>query len=140
MPWLISTLVLTSLGFYMYPHAFLATYSARSVRAIRRNATWLPLYQLLLLPLFYVGFTALLVAPGLTGGRGGRAGRDGAGQDPIFGLNAGIVALAANAAVTVVGSLLLPARPEPDVLAAYAAGPVPVTAAATPAAPPDRSA
>lgn len=67
LPWLISTLVLTSFGFYMYPHAFLATYSAKSTRAIRRNATWLPLYQVLLLPLFYVGFTALLVVPGLTG-------------------------------------------------------------------------
>lgn len=250
-PWLISTLVLTSLGFYMYPHAFLATYSARSTKAIRRNATWLPLYQILLLPLFYVGFTAMLVAPGLTGpksnfalldltrkvepgwvtglvgGAGALAamvpasaivlaaatliGRDiyagvlhreaspasvmrvsrifvliimgvalyiaisapslivnlllaaydgvtqffpavllsvvwrraskyacGAGvltgvglvlylttsgQDPIFGLNAGIVALAANVVVTVVGSLLFPAHPEPAVLAGYAPEP-----------------
>jgi len=65
--WMISTLLLTSFGFYMYPHAFLATYSARSVKAIRRNATWLPLYQVLLLLLFYVGFAALLVVPGLKG-------------------------------------------------------------------------
>jgi SSS family solute:Na+ symporter len=258
-PWLISTLVLTSLGFYMYPHAFLATYSARSVRAIRRNATWLPLYQLLLLPLFYVGFTALLVVPGLAGPRSNFAlldltrkvepgwvtglvggagalaamvpasaivlaaatliGRDvyqgvlrrnasqasvmwvsrvfvllimgvalfiairtpslivnlllaaydgvtqffpavvvslvwrraskyacgagvltgvglvlyltATGQDPIFGLNAGIVALAVNAVVTVAGSLLLPARPAPDILAAYAPQPAAAAAART---------
>ncbi|HYZ52516.1 MAG TPA: sodium:solute symporter family protein [Streptosporangiaceae bacterium] len=66
-PWMISTLVLTSMGFYMYPQAFMATYSARSVQAIRRNATFLPLYQILMLLMFYVGFTALLVVPGLKG-------------------------------------------------------------------------
>lgn len=65
--WLISTLILTSLGFYMYPHAFMAMYSAKSGRTIRRNAIVLPFYQILLLLMFYVGFTALLVVPGLKG-------------------------------------------------------------------------
>ena len=65
--WMISTLLLTSMGFYMYPQAFMANYSAKSTQAIRRNATFLPLYQILLLLLFYVGFTALLVVPGLKG-------------------------------------------------------------------------
>lgn len=66
-PWTLSTLLLTSMGFYMYPHAFQATYSARSTRAIRRNATFLPLYQILLLLIIYVGFAALLIVPGLSG-------------------------------------------------------------------------
>lgn len=65
--WLLSTLLLTSMGFYMYPHAFMATYSAKSTRAIRRNATFLPFYQVLLFLMFYVGFAALLVVPGLKG-------------------------------------------------------------------------
>jgi SSS family solute:Na+ symporter len=65
--WLISTLLLTSMGFYMYPQAFMATYSARSAKAIRRNATFLPFYQVLLMLMFYVGFAALLVVPGLKG-------------------------------------------------------------------------
>jgi solute:Na+ symporter, SSS family len=65
--WLISTLLLTSMGFYMYPQAFMATYSARSTKAIRRNAMFLPFYQVLLLLMFYVGFAALLVVPGLKG-------------------------------------------------------------------------
>jgi SSS family solute:Na+ symporter len=65
--WLVSTLLLTSMGFYMYPQAFAVTYSARSARAIRRNATWLPLYQILMIVLFSVGFTALLIVPGLKG-------------------------------------------------------------------------
>lgn len=66
-PWLISTLILTSLGFYMYPQAFMAVYSAKSTRAIRRNAMFLLFYQILLLLMFFIGFTALLVVPGLTG-------------------------------------------------------------------------
>ncbi|HEX6452011.1 MAG TPA: sodium:solute symporter [Trebonia sp.] len=65
--WLLSTLLLTSTGFYMYPQAFAATYSARSSKAIRRNATFLPIYQVLIVLMFYVGFTALLVVPGLKG-------------------------------------------------------------------------
>lgn len=65
--WLLSTLLLTSMGFYMYPQAFAATYSAKSSKAIRRNATFLPFYQVLLMLTFYVGFTALLVVPGLKG-------------------------------------------------------------------------
>jgi SSS family solute:Na+ symporter len=249
-PWMISTLLLTSMGFYMYPHAFMATYSARSTKAIRRNATFLPFYQILLLLMFYVGFTALLIVPGLTGSKTnfalldlvkkgepswilGLVGGAGAlaaivpgaaivlaaatlvgrniyrdvirpqasdrsvlgvsrafvliimaaslyiaiaspglivnllltaydgvtqffpaialslvwrrtsktgvaaglvvgvglvlylvigGHDPIWGLNAGIVALAANALVTVAGSLLLPGRASREVMAAYAPG------------------
>lgn len=65
--WLISTLLLTSAGFYMYPQAFAVTYSAKSARAIRRNATFLPAYQIIMMLLFYVGFTALLIVPGLKG-------------------------------------------------------------------------
>lgn len=65
--WLLSTLLLTSMGFYMYPQAFAATYSAKSSKAIRRNATFLPFYQVLIMLMFYVGFTALLVVPGLKG-------------------------------------------------------------------------
>jgi len=65
--WLISTLLLTSAGFYMYPQAFAVTYSARSAKAIRRNATFLPAYQIIMMLLFYVGFAALLIVPGLKG-------------------------------------------------------------------------
>lgn len=65
--WLMSTLVLTSAGFYMWPHSFAASYSAKSARTIQKNAIYLPFYQLLLLLIFFVGFTAVLVVPGLKG-------------------------------------------------------------------------
>jgi SSS family solute:Na+ symporter len=67
MNWYISTVLLTSIGFYMGPHSIAAVYAARDGDTIRRNAIFLPLYQLVLLLVFLAGFTALVVTPGLKG-------------------------------------------------------------------------
>lgn len=65
--WFVSTVALTAMGFYMWPHTFGSIFSAKDARVFRRNAALMPLYQLILLFVFFVGFTALLVVPGLTG-------------------------------------------------------------------------
>ena len=65
--WFQSTVVLTALGFYMWPHSFGSLYTARSERVFRQNAIVLPLYQLILVFVFFVGFAAILQVPGLTG-------------------------------------------------------------------------
>ncbi len=65
--WFVSTVLLTALGFFMWPHAFQACYSAKEARVFRRNAIILPVYQLVLLFVFFVGFAAVLEVPGLTG-------------------------------------------------------------------------
>ncbi len=65
--WYVTTVLLTSVGFYMGPQSFAATYSAKSAEALRRNAVFLPLYQGVLLLVFFAGFAALLVMPGLKG-------------------------------------------------------------------------
>jgi solute:Na+ symporter, SSS family len=65
--WFSSTVLLTTLGFYMWPHTFGSIYTARSARVIRQNAVVLPLYQLVLLFVFLVGFAAILQVPGLKG-------------------------------------------------------------------------
>lgn len=67
-PWYISTVLLTSLGFYMWPHAFGATFTARSSDTLRRNAVVMPLYTITLAFVFFVGFTAVLVIPDLRDG------------------------------------------------------------------------
>jgi len=67
MNWFVSTVLLTSIGFYMGPHSIAAVYSARDGDTIRRNAIFLPFYQLVLLLVFLAGFTALVVTPGLKG-------------------------------------------------------------------------
>jgi SSS family solute:Na+ symporter len=65
--WFSSTVLLTALGFYMWPHSFGSIYTAKNARVIRQNAIMLPLYQLILLFVFFVGFAATLQVPGLTG-------------------------------------------------------------------------
>jgi SSS family solute:Na+ symporter len=66
--WYISTVLLTSLGFYMWPHAFGAAFTAKSGDILRRNAVVMPLYTITLAFIFIVGFTAVLVVPGLRNG------------------------------------------------------------------------
>ena len=66
--WFISTVLLTSLGFYMWPHAFGAAFTAKSGDTLRRNAVVMPLYTITLAFIFFVGFTAVLVVPGLPNG------------------------------------------------------------------------
>ena len=65
--WFASTVLLTALGFYMWPHSFASVFAAREARAFRRNAIVMPLYQLILLFIFFVGFAAILQVPGLQG-------------------------------------------------------------------------
>jgi SSS family solute:Na+ symporter len=66
--WFDSTVLLTAFGFFMWPHSFGAVYTARHERVFRQNAIALPLYQIILLFVFFVGFAAILQVPGLTGG------------------------------------------------------------------------
>jgi SSS family solute:Na+ symporter len=65
--WFASTVLLTALGFYMWPHTFASIYTAKGATVIRKNAIVLPLYQLILLFVFFVGFAATLQVPGLSG-------------------------------------------------------------------------
>jgi SSS family solute:Na+ symporter len=65
--WFSSTVLLTVLGFYMWPHTFGSVFTARDASVFRRNAALMPLYQLVLLFVFFIGFAALLSVPGLEG-------------------------------------------------------------------------
>ena len=65
--WLVSTVLLNALGFYMWPHGFASAYTAKSEGVFRKNAVVMPLYQLVLLFVFFVGFAAILQVPGLVG-------------------------------------------------------------------------
>ncbi len=65
--WFASTVLLTVCGFYMWPHTFGSIFTARDASTFRRNAALMPLYQLILLFVFFIGFAALLSVPGLSG-------------------------------------------------------------------------
>ena len=65
--WYVSTVLLTGIGFFMGPHSIAATYSAKDDNTLRRNAMFLPIYQMIVPLVFFAGFSALLIVPGLKG-------------------------------------------------------------------------
>lgn len=65
--WYVTTVLLTGIGYYMGPHSIAAVYSAKDEQALRRNAAFLPFYGLAILLVFFAGFSALLISPGLKG-------------------------------------------------------------------------
>lgn len=66
--WYVSTVLLTALGFYMWPHGFAASFTAKSADALRRNAVLMPLYSLTLAFIFFAGFATVLIVPGMANG------------------------------------------------------------------------
>jgi SSS family solute:Na+ symporter len=65
--WFVSTILLTGCGAFMWPHAIAATYSAKDEKSLRRNLAGLPFYQIMLLLMYFAGFSALILKPGLKG-------------------------------------------------------------------------
>src|SRR5215469_7181225 len=66
--WFVSTVLMTSLTFYMWPHNFAASFTARSGKILRRNAVLMPLYSITTPLMLFVGFSAVLLLPGLRDG------------------------------------------------------------------------
>jgi SSS family solute:Na+ symporter len=66
--WYISTVLLVSVGFYMWPQFFGASFSAKSSDILRRNAVVMPLYSITMPQMFFVGLAATLILPGLPNG------------------------------------------------------------------------
>jgi solute:Na+ symporter, SSS family len=66
--WYVSTVLLVSAGFYMWPQFFGASFSAKSSDTLRRNAVVMPFYSITMPLLFFVGLAATLILPGLPNG------------------------------------------------------------------------
>jgi SSS family solute:Na+ symporter len=66
--WYISTVLMSSLTFYMWPQYFAASFTARSGKTLRRNAVIMPLYSITTSLMLFVGLCAVLVLPGLSNG------------------------------------------------------------------------
>ena len=66
--WYISTVLLVSVGFYMWPQFFGASFSAKSSDTLRRNAVVMPFYSITMPLMFFVGLAATLILPGLSNG------------------------------------------------------------------------
>jgi len=63
--WFITTVLLNACGCFMWPSNFGPLFSAKSADTLRRNAVIMPLYNLMLPVLFFVGFGAIIITPGL---------------------------------------------------------------------------
>jgi SSS family solute:Na+ symporter len=65
--WYCSTIALSALGLYMWPHTFSSAFTSKSARAFRKNAVVMPIYALVMMFAMLVGFAAVLKIPGLEG-------------------------------------------------------------------------
>jgi len=66
--WYVSTVLLVSVGFYMWPQFFGASFSAKSSDTLRRNAVIMPFYSITMPLMFFVGLAATIVLPSLANG------------------------------------------------------------------------
>lgn len=56
-----SAILVSTIGFTMWPHLFMKSYGANSERSIKKTIIIYPLYGYLLIPIFIIGFAGVLV-------------------------------------------------------------------------------
>ncbi|MFC0190092.1 sodium:solute symporter [Fictibacillus aquaticus] len=62
-PWFITASLVSALALFMWAHAATGVFTAKSADAIRKNAMYLPLYNIVLILVVFLGFIAFLVLP-----------------------------------------------------------------------------
>jgi len=60
-----SYVLVSALGFFCWPHLFMKAFAASSDRAIRRTVVMYPTFQLFIVPILFIGFSAILAFPGV---------------------------------------------------------------------------
>ncbi|WP_153722456.1 sodium:solute symporter family protein [Sporosarcina cascadiensis] len=66
--WFISTVAISAFAYFMWPHNAPTIFSSNSAKSFRLNAVLLPIYALMILFVYFVGFTAMVELPGLKDG------------------------------------------------------------------------
>ena len=61
-----SAVLVSGIGFTMWPHLFMKCYAARSDRALRRTVMLYPTFQVFLVPILLIGFCGVIAYPGVT--------------------------------------------------------------------------
>ncbi len=61
-----SAVVVSAVGFSVWPHLFMRAFAADSDRTMKLTAVLYPTFQLFLIPILIIGFTAILVYPNIT--------------------------------------------------------------------------
>ena len=60
-----SAVLISGIGFTMWPHLFMKSYAARSERSLRRTVVWYPTFQVFLVPILLIGFAGVVAFPGV---------------------------------------------------------------------------
>ena len=66
--WYVTSVLMTAVAFFAWPHNFAACFTAKSSDTLRKNAVVMSLYSITMPLMLFVGLTALLVLPGLSNG------------------------------------------------------------------------
>ena len=61
-----SAVLISGIGFSMWPHLFMKSYAAKSDRALRLTVVMYPTFQLFLVPILLIGFSGVIRYPGQT--------------------------------------------------------------------------
>ena len=61
-----SAVIISALGFSMWPHFFMKAFAAKSDRTIKLTVVLYPTFQIFLVPILLIGFSAVLSFPGVT--------------------------------------------------------------------------
>jgi len=60
-----SAVLISAIGFSMWPHLFMRSFAANSDRTVKLTVVLYPTFQLFLVPILIIGFTAVLAFPGV---------------------------------------------------------------------------
>lgn len=60
-----SAVVVSAVGFSMWPHLFMKSFAARSARTLRLTVVLYPTFQVFLVPILLIGFAGILAFPGV---------------------------------------------------------------------------
>ena len=60
-----SAVLVSGIGFSMWPHLFMKSYAARSDRSLRLTVVLYPTFQIFLVPILLMGFAGILAYPGV---------------------------------------------------------------------------
>lgn len=61
-----SSVIISALGFTMWPHLFMKSYAAKSNRTLKLTIVLYPTFQLFLVPILLIGFAGVLAFPGVS--------------------------------------------------------------------------
>jgi SSS family solute:Na+ symporter len=60
-----SAVLISVMGFSIWPHYFMKIFTARSERTLKRTVVFYPTFQIFLIPILFIGFAGILSFPGV---------------------------------------------------------------------------